>query len=187
MRIFLAVELNESIRSGIAAVQDSLARSGIRNIRWVNPAGIHLTLRFIGEVAPEAADRIARALAPGVPSAPFSVGIGGLGTFPPKGAPRVLFAVVKDAAPLPEIAAWVEERVVSAGLPPDRRPFHPHLTLGRFRTGGRPLSRDLLEVPAARDLGVLPVERIVMFRSHLEPRGARYEALESFPLIGGER
>ncbi len=81
----------------------------------------------------------------------------------------------------------IERACTELGFSPEERPFHPHLTLGRFRTGGRPLSGDLLEVPAARDLGVLPVERIVMFRSHLEPRGARYEALKSFPLIGGAR
>jgi len=97
----------------------------------------------------------------------------------------VLFAVLKDADPLLESAAWVEDRVVSAGLPPERRPFHPHLTLGRFRPGARPLGRELLEIAVARNLGELPVERIVMFQSRLEPSGARYEALDSFPLIGG--
>ena len=184
MRIFLAVDLNESVRSGIAAIQGSLARDGLRGIRWVNPGGVHLTLRFCGEVSPGTADGIARALAPGVPSPPFCVGIGGLGTFPPRGSPRVLFVAVSGAAPLAEVAAWVEGRVVSAGLPREPRPFHPHLTLGRFRPGSRPLDRNLLEVSCARDLGSLPVDRVVMFQSHLEPAGARYEALQSFPLAG---
>ena len=184
MRIFLAVDLNESIRSGIAAIQGSLARDGVRGIRWVSPGGIHLTLRFCGEVSPETADRLTGALAAGVPSPPFSDGMGGLGTFPPRGAPRVLFVAAKEAAPLAKLAAWVEGRVVSAGLPREPRPFHPHLTLGRFRPGARPLGRDLLEISCARDLGPLLVDRIVMFQSHLEPAGARYEALQSFPLAG---
>ena len=184
MLIFLAVDMNESIRSGIATIQDSLARDGIRGIRWVNPGGVHLTLRFCGEVSPETVDRLTRALAPGVPCPPFSVGIGGLGTFPLRGAPRVLFVAAKEAAPVAKVAAWVEDRVVSAGLPREPRPFHPHLTLGRFRPGARPLDRELLETSCARDLGPLPVDRIVMFESHLEPAGARYEALQSFPLVG---
>ena len=184
MRIFLAVDLNPPIRSGIAAVQDSLAREGIRGIRWVNPGGVHLTLHFCGEISGETMERLSRAIAPGVPISPFSIGIGGLGTFPQKGAPRVLFVAAKDAAPLEKVAAWVEDRVASAGLPREARPFRPHLTLGRFRPGARPLDRDLLEGGIARDLGTLAVDRIVMFRSHLEPGGARYEALRAFPLLG---
>ncbi len=184
MRIFLAVDLDESIRSGITHVQGSLAREGVRGVRWVNPEGVHLTLRFCGEVSPETVERIREALAPGVPHPPFSVGLGGLGTFPPRGAPRVLFVAAREAAMLAEVAAWVEGRVVSAGLPREPRPFHPHLTVGRFRPGARPLDRDLLGIPCARDLGPLAVDRIVMFRSHLEPSGARYEALQSFPLTG---
>ena len=184
MRIFLAVDLNPAIRSGIAAVQDFLAREGIRGIRWVNPGGVHLTLHFCGEISGETVDRLARAIAPGAPAPPCSVGIGGLGAFPARGAPRVLFVAAKEAAPLVKVAAWVEERVASAGLPRERRPFHPHLTLGRFRPGARPVDRKLLEASVAQDLGTLPVDRIVMFRSHLEAGGARYEALQAFPLLG---
>lgn len=184
MRIFLAIDLNPPIRSGIAAIQDSLAREGIREIRWVNPGGVHLTLHFCGEISGETVERLSGAMAPGVPVRPFAVGIGGLGTFPPRGAPRVLFVAAREADPLLKVAGWVEDRVASAGLPREARPFHPHLTLGRFRPGARPPDRGLLEAPAARDLGMLPVDRVTMFRSHLEPGGARYEALHQFPLLG---
>ncbi len=184
MRIFLAVDLDESIRSGIAALQRHLAREGVPGIRWVDPAGIHLTLRFCGEISQETTDRLARSIAPGVPYAPFPIRLGGLGTFPPRGAPRVLWVGVREAGSLVPVAAWIEERVISCGLSREPRPFHPHLTLGRFRPGARPPVREALSAPGAGDLGSLTVETIVLFESHLSPGGARYDALHSFPLTG---
>jgi 2'-5' RNA ligase len=184
MRIFLAVDLDASLRSGIAAIQQLLYRKEIPGIRWSRPDGIHLTLRFCGEVSGSTVDRLVQALAPGAPYPPFSIRIGGLGTFPPGRAPRVLFLAVHDTGSIGSLAAWVEERSVSAGLSREPRPFHPHLTLGRFREGTRRLARELLEPSPAWDLGELRVDRIVMFESHLGSGGARYTALQSFALLG---
>jgi len=184
MRIFLAVDLDESLRSAIASVQRALSRKGMSGVRRADPAGIHLTLRFCGELSRETVERLIQALTPAAPHAPFSIRLGGLGTFPPKGSPRVLYLAVKETGSLGPLAAWVEERVVSAGLSPEPRLFHPHLTLGRFRPGARPVSREILEIPEAGDLGTLSVDRIILFESHLGPGGARYEALQSVFLAG---
>jgi len=184
MRIFVAVDLDEVLRSEIGALQQRLAREGISEIRWTDPGGIHLTLRFCGEVSRETARRLGEALDPGPPFPPFNLRIGGLGTFPPRGAPRVLFLSADGEKILPALAAWVEERVVSAGLPGEPRRFHPHLTLGRFRQGGRPRSRELPGAPFAENLGSVRVKEMVMFESHLGSGGARYEALRRFPLLG---
>jgi 2'-5' RNA ligase len=184
MRTFLAVDLDETLRSGIASLQRLLSRKGIAGVRWAAPAGIHLTLRFCGEVSRETVQRLIQALEPVVPHAPFSIRLGGLGTFPPKGSPRVLYLAAKEPGSLGPLAAWVEQRVVSAGLPVEPRPFHPHLTLGRFHPGARPVSREILDLPEGEDLGTLSVERVILFESHLEPGGARYEALRSFSLEG---
>jgi RNA 2',3'-cyclic 3'-phosphodiesterase len=184
MRVFLAVDLDESLRTGIAAVQQSLSREGLPRIRWSNPRGIHLTLRFCGEIPEETSDGLARSLSPGAPMDPTSVAVGGLGTFPRRGSPRVLYLGVRGEEALAGLAAWVEERTVSAGLPREPRPFHPHLTLGRFHPGARTVPTELLDAPFARSVGTLSVETIIMFESHLEPAGARYEALRSFPLLG---
>jgi 2'-5' RNA ligase len=181
MRIFLAVDLDEGLRSRIGRVQQSLAREGISGIRWTNPDGIHLTLRFCGEVSPGRVARLQESLAPGAPHSPFSLRMGGLGTFPARGAPRVLFLSVAPSDPLDSLAAWVEERVVTAGLAREPRPFHPHLTLGRFRPGTPPVP-SLSAAPG--ELGQLTVDRIVLFESRLTPGGARYEALQSLPLLG---
>jgi 2'-5' RNA ligase len=187
MRIFLAVDLDETLRSGIASVQRVLSREGMAGVRWADPVGIHLTLRFCGEISRETVQRLIQALTPAAPHASFPIRFGGLGTFPPKGSPRVLYIAVKEPGSLGPLAAWVEQRVVSAGLPREPRPFHPHLTLGKFLPGARPVSREILDVPEARDLGVLSVGRIILFESHLGPGGARYEALQPIPLEGSER
>jgi 2'-5' RNA ligase len=184
MRIFLAVDLDQSLRSKIGAVQRALGREGISGIRWTDPGGIHLTLRFCGEMSRETADRLGQSIAPGAPHSPFSIRIGGLGTFPPRGSPRVLFLSVREAGPLVPLAKWVEERVVAAGLPRETRPFHPHLTLGRFRPGAPVLSRGIPGASADEDLGTLSVDRIIMFESHLGAGKPRYEALKILPLLG---
>jgi 2'-5' RNA ligase len=187
MRIFLAVDLDQSLRSKIGAVQQSLDREGMSGIRWTNPAGIHLTLRFCGEVSRETAERVGQCIAPGVPLPPFAIRIGGLGTFPPRRAPRVLFLSVRDSGPIVALADWVEERVVDAGLSHEPRPFHPHLTLGRFRSEAPGPAQEIRGASCAEDLGALSVDRITMFESHLQSGGPRYEVLQVVPLLGSAK
>jgi 2'-5' RNA ligase len=181
MRIFLAADLTETLRAQVAVVQQTLAREGVRRIRWVDPSGIHLTLRFCGQLARESLDRLAAALAPGPPFPRFAVRVGGLGRFPPRGAPRVLFLEVGRDARLESLAAWLEDRATASGIARADRPYHAHLTLGRFLPGAA--FPHLLSAPWAEDVGELPVERVVIFRSHLGSGGARYEAMHAFPLM----
>jgi 2'-5' RNA ligase len=99
----------------------------------------------------------------------------------------VLYVGLAQSESLASLAAWVEERVTCAGLAPEQRPFHPHLTLGRFREGAAPIPRDRLEMSHGMMQESIAVDRIGIFRSHLEPAGARYELLQEFPLLGDER
>ena len=98
----------------------------------------------------------------------------------------MLFIGIEDPRPLARLAAWVEERVTGAGLSAEPRPFHPHLTLGRFREGAASLPRDRLESPHGLMREEISVDRFVIFRSHLEPAGARYERVQEFALMGIE-
>ncbi len=181
MRIFVAVEVPELIRSRISALQKQLEEEGVRGIRWVDAGGIHLTLRFCGEIPREAVERLKGSLSPGAPLAPFEVRVGGLGTFPARGAPRVLWLGVDGAERLRTLVSWIDGRVTAAGIPPEPRPFHPHLTLGRFRPGGRLPGRFPARTPSP-DLGAHGVERFILFQSLLGPGGPRYEPLEVYPL-----
>jgi 2'-5' RNA ligase len=186
MRIFLALDLDEVRRSGIGALQRRLARDGMTGIRWTDPAGIHLTLRFCGELQRETVRRLEEALDPGPPGSPFTFRIGGPGTFPPRGAPRVLYLAAENEERLAALAEWAEKKAVAAGLPGEPRPFHPHLTLGRFRPGAPRPRPDLLDAASAGDLGAQEVKEVVMFESHLGPGGARYGVVRRFPLQGSK-
>ena len=182
MRIFIAVEVPAPVRDGIVELQEKLASVGIRNIRWVDAPGIHLTLRFCGELSRDTVDRLASDLSSGPDLPGFRVRIGGLGVFPPRGRPRVLWVGVRSEGPLTALAAWVETKASGAGIPAEPRPFHPHLTLGRFRaTPGNGIDSLLNRFPSP-ELGEVLVDRIVLFESRLEPQGARHIALRAIPL-----
>lgn len=186
MRIFVALEIPASIQARLREAQERLLDAGWRGIRWVDPERIHLTLRFCGEMAPANVHRLRSSLSPGAPCSPFHLRVGGGGVFPPRGAPRVLWVGVGEDDRLRRLAAWVEERVVSAGLPPEDRPFRPHLTLGRVRPGrGRTRRGSARDIPAS-ELGVMSVEHVVLFESRLDAGAPRYQPLQRFPLLGSE-
>ena len=182
MRLFLALDLPDSVRRELERLQHRL-RSRLTGWRWVRPDGIHLTVRFLGEVA-EADDARQRAAwrdaAASCPRVRFQVG--GTGVFPPRGAPRVLWAGVGGIDPadgLKRLSEAVERAAWSQGFRPETRPFRPHLTVARADRRGRP------EPPPESDaavLGEIEAREIVLFQSRLDPRGAQYTRLDAFPL-----
>ena len=185
MRLFLAIDLPPQVRDAIAEVQER-ARRSCPGWRWVRAEGIHLTLRFLGEVTPadEARQRETwrRAVA-GHPRIRFDVG--GLGVFPGGGRPRVLWLGVKDASPAGDLGALAEELEETArnlGFEPDERPFSAHLTLARAEREGRPASPTPGGALLASDVAA---EEVVLFRSELGPGGARYSRVAAFPLGSG--
>lgn len=147
----------------------------------MRPEGAHLTLRFLGEASPAAVGDVREALARAASLCPpFDARLRGLGTFPERGSPRILWlgVLVPDAVLL--LQAACERAAVAAGFPPEERPFRPHLTLGRWRQREkRP------ELPADVDLGLARVVSLVLFRSDLRREGAVYTPLARFPLGEG--
>lgn len=180
MRLFLALELPDPLRDALAALQGRL-REAEPGWRWVRPQGLHLTLRFLGEVEParlpDLAARWERAAASGTPTA---VEAAGLGTFPPRGRPRVLWIGLRDlgGGRLAALAASLEQEARSAGFPAEDRPFAPHLTLARAAAQGRP-RRPEVEVPS---LGTFRARHLTLFRSVPGRGGAVHTALARYPL-----
>lgn len=155
-----------------------------RGISWVNPASIHLTLKFIGELPEDKADRACEMLveaAKGIK--PFTVTVEGIGAFPTLKAPRVIWARVREDTPLMTLAANIEERLAGAGIEKDERPFHPHLTLCRIKSPseGRELSR-LIEGQKPQIMMDFPVRSFVLFRSELRAGGAIHTPLKTVSL-----
>jgi len=195
-RSFIAVPLGESVRrlaeERICALRE---RPGGDGVRWVRPENLHVTLRFLGNIersiVPELATAVHEEMAE---LAPFTAEIGEVRTFPPfssKRRPRVVVLDVGPEAALAELASAVGRAVQRAGLDAEDRPFRPHLTLGRAKRSRRAagFSHFFPEFfPGRADLetsqGVsFEVTESVLFQSELLRSGARYTALERFPLI----
>ncbi len=186
MRLFVAIEIPEALRSEVAAALAS-PRRRLPPARWVAPQNLHLTLAFLGETEEALLPRLGAALAPAFAShRPFRLRLGGGGTFPPRRPARVAWVGVEEAESLLRLQADVAAALRSVeGIGLDQRPFHAHLTVGRCR---RPWGREAVEfwrssIPSP--LGEsFPVEQGALMESRLGPQGARYLRISEFPLEG---
>lgn len=182
VRSFVAVLLPDRVRAGLAAVSAEL-RGQTRGLSWVRAANLHLTLRFLGEIEPRMLEPVREAVAVAASAvAPFTVSLRGLGGFPPGRAPRVLWAsVAAGGSELEALYGALEAALVARGMPPESRPFHPHVTLARARDprGAGDLASVLGEGPA---FGEVRVGTLHLMRSDLDPRGSRYTILAEAPL-----
>lgn len=179
MRLFLAIPLTDEARHAIAHHLKSHLEHPVPG-RPVRPELWHLTLRFLGEVDEVGCDRIVREVDSAERGPAFTLRWGGPGAFPrPQRATVLWLGAEEGEAEAGRLAAVVEEAVEAAGFPPEDRPFRCHLTLSRIRP-----DQDVTPVlDAVPPLGlVMPVDRVVLYRSHLGRGGPRYEEIETFPL-----
>jgi 2'-5' RNA ligase len=188
-RMFIAIHLPPDVLAGLTKIQDDLKeRAPSRTVKWVNPQGIHLTLKFLGDVAVIKRDSIQRALTQAVQDhASFDLAAGGLGCFPNARQPRVVWVGMhQNLQALARLHDSVEENMTPLGYPPENRPFNPHLTLGRTR---REANRsdlaqlgELVTHTPANSRYPFRVEAVSLFRSELKSTGAVYTELLRAPL-----
>ena len=184
MRLFVALELDPAIRSAAASLIGALrARAGEQaphaRMAWVPPERLHITLLFIGDVADGAAAAVMAALEPPLAMTPFVVQIAGLGAFPARGRPRVLWSGVHaGSAGLVHIATDVQRRLSSAGIAVEDRPLTPHLTLARVRDGIGLHPARLFAGFEDTPLGEMTVSAITLFESRLSPAGPQYQVMQ---------
>lgn len=192
MRAFFSVNLTPDVRDRIAGAADEL-RSSLPNepVRWVRPEILHLTLRFLGETAPEKLEAIRVAVVHAARNwSPCALGFAGMGCFPDARRPRVLWVGVSDPArALTRIAEELERIARAHGFDPEERGFTPHMTLGRIRDrlspdGIRRLAA-ALEARRESDFGMFTVETIHLMRSVLRPSGPEYAPIAAFDLTAG--
>jgi 2'-5' RNA ligase len=181
MRLFVAVDLSEETRRAMAAAQTRIAAAladGSASLKWVRPEHLHLTLVFLGNVAEARVTAVVEAVGRDVGAAPFDMVFDGVGAFPPRGAPRVLWAgVTEGAAELAAVQREMLRRVTALGLAVDTRPFHPHLTLGRWRQSS-PWDRTVACATGPLDpMARVRVWRTTLYESRLSPSGPTYTAL----------
>lgn len=181
MRAFIAIDLPESLHAALAQTQQAF-RSACPDARWTRPEGIHLTLKFLGEISDAQAKQVVEALTPIGRFEPFRVEVQGFGFFPQARRPRVFWVGVEAPPALAELAVRIEHEMEKAGFAREDRAFTPHLTLARFQV---PRPQPALEEALARhgttSLGGVEVSEFFLFESKLTPQGAQYRKVVRFP------
>jgi 2'-5' RNA ligase len=184
MRTFIAIDLDESLKRALETLAGEIKPlSG--GVSWVGPAGMHLTLKFLGEISEADAARISSALEETVPRhRVFALVLEGTGTFPPgRREPRVLWVGVVPGPPLLALQEDIEKEMAKLGFEREKRPFHPHLTLGRVKSPSRldPLVQEMKKYQGQK-FGEMSVQKFTFFQSTLKPSGAEYHVLKEFRL-----
>ena len=188
MRLFVGIEVPEpsrrEVRRRVDAVRDRLPRA-----RWVDLENVHLTLLFLGDTAeadvPALAAKLREAFAR---CPPLDLRLAGGGTFPPGRPARVAWVGVDAPDELETLQADVTRAAVEAlGFEPEDRPYHPHVTLARCPDPWRREAIDKLKTALTGNIGPpFVADHGVLFESKLSPKGARYRAVETFPMEGDE-
>lgn len=180
-RAFIAIKLPAEVIEALSNLQSSLKKQGLR-LRWVRPANIHLTLKFLGDVSAErlqAVKRVIREVAGSQPA--FSLETRGLGVFPSVKKARVLWTGIHgDVGRVANLQSHLEKELTGIGFVPDKRTFKGHLTLGRVK--GRIDGSMLASAISVCGSFVSPpwaAERLVLFKSDLNPTGAVYSEIFS--------
>ncbi|MEA1946348.1 MAG: RNA 2',3'-cyclic phosphodiesterase [Thermodesulfobacteriota bacterium] len=185
IRTFIAIELPEKIIYTIGKVQEKIKSYGLK-IRWVRPANIHLTLKFLGDIKEADTEKIARAVSESVTGYnPISLTVKGIGVFPGIKRPRVLWlGVSKQFDLLTALQRTLDEKLETIGFPKEERPFKGHLTLGRIKAKIDPKRlNDILKEFTKFESEQFFADRIILYKSELKPKGAVYTKLANQLLI----
>ncbi|GAB4146981.1 MAG: RNA 2',3'-cyclic phosphodiesterase [Planctomycetota bacterium] len=174
MRCFVALDLPSEVRRSAAARVDPLRGEG--DVRWVDQQRMHLTLKFLGEQPESVVREMVRAL-DRLPARPLDLSLGGIGRFPPRGPPRVIWVSVAGEG-LDALAGAVEDAAFALGVPRERRPFRAHMTVGRVRSA-RGAARLCSAMDAVEPASALSfrAETFALYQSVLSSRGPAYTVL----------
>ena len=194
MRLFVALDIDDAIRTRIARFLDGV-REFAPDARWARPEALHVTLKFVGEKPEDDVGKITRALAPLAADA-FELRFRGYGFFPGARAPRVFWIGSEGGSKLTSLAAAVDGILAQLGMPKEEHAFNAHLTLARGGRGsGAPhkqegdapnrtfqrLQEKLAALPSP-EFGTMTAREFFLYQSQLSPRGSKYTKLERFAL-----
>jgi 2'-5' RNA ligase len=175
-RLFVAIDLPEATRRLLADLDPH-----IRGVRWIDPVQMHLTLAFFGDVADEI-DVALREKLSAIEFGTFFLPVVGVGTFPAKGVPKIIWIGVGKAHPhLFQIYKRVHEAALAAGLEPELRPWHPHITIARCRDVALQSLRKFLQSNEDLDAGMIRVDAFHLYSSKLTPAGPIHTCELSVP------
>ncbi|MGI9504890.1 MAG: RNA 2',3'-cyclic phosphodiesterase [Geminicoccaceae bacterium] len=179
-RLFIALDLPDSIKEALEPMM-----RGLGDVRWMHDDHLHLTIRFIGELDNGQANDVADALSL-VPGLPFDLRLKGVGHFPPRGEPRVIWTGIERQPELTALKRRIDRALQQAGIERDAKKYTPHITLARLR---RPptqaglatylMRHSLFQSPS------FPVSGFKLYSSWLDPDGADYQVEASYDLVPG--
>jgi len=177
-RLFTAVDLPDEVKQAIGRIC-----TGIPGVRWLDPAQLHLTLRFIGDadaqLFAEIRDELGR-----IETKAFELSLRGVGRFPPKRDPRVLWVGVEASDPLMRLQGLVEQALNRCGIEPEERGFSPHITLARLRDAAWSPVAAFLERNHLFSTPAFEVTGFYLYSSTLTPGGATHRREAAYPLNG---
>jgi RNA 2',3'-cyclic 3'-phosphodiesterase len=189
MRLFFAIDIGAAQRAALRDAVAALQPVAPRAVRWVEPAGAHITLSFLGEVAAERTGQLLAAAQAALAALPsFTLHLAPASAFPNLRRPRTLWlGLAGQTDVLTQVQGRLADALVPLGFARERRPFRPHLTLGRVREGASPaelaaLGATLPALPAPDPMPWL-VDMIVLYHSELGPQGARYTSMGKVGLV----
>lgn len=194
MRLFVALDIDDDIRGRIARFLDGV-RGFAPDARWIRPESLHVTLKFIGEQSEDDVEKIKR-VSQAIAAEAFEMNIRGYGFFPGARAPRVFWVGIEAGAQLGSLAAMVDERLASIGIPKEEHAFNPHLTLARGAgqsrsrrkekqegaSGGFQHLQEKLAALPTPEFGTMTAREFYLYRSQLSPGGSKYTKLAGFAL-----
>jgi len=187
IRAFLAIDPPAVVLKNIEGMQNRFKKSIQGAIRWVRPEGIHLTLKFFGDIAAKDIDNISEVIGKRTAArSQFPLEIRGLGAFPDTARPRIIWlGIAGQLVSLLSLQKDLEEDLFLIGFPKEERPFRAHLTIGRIKIP-KGIIGLAAAVEAAGDLiaGTFTVGEVVLFQSSLTPQGPIYTKLATFPING---
>jgi RNA 2',3'-cyclic 3'-phosphodiesterase len=194
MRLFIALDIDDAIRESIARFVEGV--SGFApDARWVKPESMHVTMKFIGEQPEPAVDQIEQALAT-VAAGAADIHFRGYGFFPTAKSARVFWIGMEAGPQLAALAAAIDDKMASLGIPKEDRAFSPHLTLARGASASGSPRRSKTDAPnrnfqrlqeklavlSAPEFGAMTPREFFLYQSQLSPKGSKYTKLAGFAL-----
>jgi len=190
IRAFIALDIPSEIQECLATVSNQFKEKiGEVPVRWVDPEKIHLTLKFLGDVSLNNIEVLKESIrAEAYACKPLVFSVGGVGAFPKVRNPRVIWVGIEAPTEMIDLQRGIDVQMSRIGYAPDRRPFSPHLTLGRVSRNAKSAEirqiSDVLSTSKIGFLGVGRVNAVHLYRSDLKPDGAVYTKLYSAQLNG---
>ena len=169
-RLFIGLELPPESKAVLRELDPHLP-----GLRWLPPEQIHLTLSFLDDVKPSTQEVLAEALGT-VRVPPFFLPLKGMGSFNARGGPSVVWIGVGKGHPhLFALHKRIQDAVLRAGLEPDLRPFHPHVTVGRAKGISKETLLPFLRKHRESEIDLFQVNEFLLFSSVLTPEGAVHQ------------